>query len=91
MLTDLHLGFLLTGLKESLEKKLESWQKEEDHLSSIFRELSKCKQKDLKKENDKLAVEVTTIEKEMLKKVNVDSLISFDCKIVGFICCVVLC
>ena len=70
MLTDLHLGFLLTGLKESLEKKLESWQKEEDHLSSIFRELSKCKRKDLKKENDKLAAEVTTIEKNtcMLEK-----------------------
>lgn len=70
MFTDSHLCFLLADLKESLEEQLENWQKEEDHLSSVFRELSKCKREDLKKENDKLVTEVTTIEKEMLKKVN---------------------
>jgi len=56
-------------LKESLEKGLKSWHTEEEHLSSVFRELAKCKRKDLKNENV-LVTKVATIEKEMLKKVN---------------------
>ena len=57
-------------MKENLETRLESWQKETDHLTSVFRELGKCKRKDLLKQNAKLASEVATVEKEMLKRVN---------------------
>ena len=57
-----HLCFFSSGLKESLEKGLKSGQTEEEHLSSVFRELAKCKRKDLKKENI-LVTKVATIEK----------------------------
>jgi len=57
-------------LKENLESRLESWQKETDHLTSVYRELAKCKRKDLLKQNGKLALKVATVEKEMLKRVN---------------------
>jgi len=58
-----------SALKENLEKRLDSWQEETDQLTSLFRELAKCKRKDLLKENDKLATKVATVEKEFLKRV----------------------
>lgn len=60
---------LLIGLNENLEKRLECWQTETDQLKSVFRELAKCKTKNLLKKNDQLAVKVARVEKEMLKRV----------------------
>jgi len=57
-------------LKENLESQIESWQKETDHLTSVYRELAKCKSKDLLKQNGKRASRVATVEKEMLRRVN---------------------
>ena len=59
----------LIGLNENLEKRLECWQTETDQLKSVFRELGKCKTKNLLKKNDQLAVKVARVEKEMLKRV----------------------
>lgn len=58
-----------SGLNENLEKRLECWQTETDQLKSVFRELGKCKTKNLLKKNDQLAVKVARVEKEMLKRV----------------------
>jgi len=66
----LNLLLCSIALKENLEKRLDSWQEETDQLTSLFRELAKCKRKDLLKENDKLATKVATVEKEFLKRVN---------------------
>ena len=65
--------FFLIALKESLEEHLDSWQKEVDNLIPVFRELGKCKRKDLMKEDSKLATKVATVEKAMLKRVNFDA------------------
>lgn len=60
---------LFIALNENLEKRLEGWQTEADQLTSVFRELGKCKTKDLLKKNDQLAEKVARVEKEMLKRV----------------------
>lgn len=70
MFTNVFFCSFLLALKENLEQRLESWQNEVDELTSIFRQLAKCKRKDLLKENDKLATKVATVEKELLKMVN---------------------
>lgn len=58
-----------SGVKQDMEQRQEAWQKELEELTVLFRKLCKCRKKKLDKENEKLAVDVGTKQKEMLKRV----------------------
>ena len=65
-----NLSNFLLGVKQDMEQRQEAWQKELEELTVLFRKLCKCRKKKLDKENEKLAVDVGTKQKEMLKRVS---------------------